>query len=114
MIMNASNPSTVWAAAFVLSGAFIVSMLPATAQAAADEFLTQKVSYADLDISKPAGAKVLYNRIVKAAYAVCPNYGSLIDNFKCIDQAIATAVKQVDSPALSALRSPSVLRVASK
>ncbi|HEY2676406.1 MAG TPA: UrcA family protein [Steroidobacteraceae bacterium] len=112
--MNASNPSTVCAAAFVLCGAFVVSMLPATSHAATDEFLTQKVSYADLDISKPAGAKVLYNRIVKAAYAVCPNYGSLIENFQCINKAIAGAVKQVDSPALSALRSPSVLRLASK
>lgn len=112
--MNASNPSTLCAASFVLCGAFVVSMLPATSHAATDEFLTQKVSYADLDISKPEGAKVLYNRIVKAAYAVCPDNGNLLDRFHCVNKAIAGAVKQVDSPALSALRSPSVLRLASK
>jgi UrcA family protein len=112
--MNASNPSTICAAAFVLCGALTVSMLPATARAADDKFLTQKVSFDDLDISKPAGAKVLYHRIVKAAYVVCPDYGNLVQQFKCVDLAIARAVKQVDSPALSAQRSPSVLRLASK
>ena len=112
--MNASIPSTLCAAAFVLCGAFIVSLLPAAARADDSGIPTRKVSYADLNISGPAGAKVLYNRIVKAAYEVCPDSGDYGRQFKCVNQAIAAAVKQVDSPALSALRTPSVLRLASK
>jgi UrcA family protein len=112
--MNSSNPSVICAAAFVLCGAFTISMLPATAQAADGNMLTQKVSYADLNISTPEGAKVLYKRIVHAAYVVCPDHGDLHETFQCVDKAIAGAIKQVDSPALSALRSPSVVRLASK
>ena len=112
--MNTSNTSAICAAAFVLSAAFTISVLPATAQAADGNTVTKKVSYADLNIQTPEGAKVLYKRIVSAAYAVCPDYGDLNETFQCVNKAIAGAIKQVDSPALSALRSPSVLRLASK
>jgi UrcA family protein len=112
--MNTSNTSTICAAAFVLSAAFTVSMLPAAAHAADDNVVSMKISYADLNIQTPEGAKVLYKRIRHAAFVVCPGYGDLQEEFKCVDQAIAGAIKQVDSPALSALRSPSVLRLASK
>jgi len=112
--MNASNPSTICAAALILCGALIASTLPTTARASDDGVPTRKVSYADLDVSRPAGAKVLYNRIVKAAYEVCPDSGVYRQQFDCVNQAISGAIKQVDSPALSALRSPSVLRLASK
>jgi UrcA family protein len=112
--MNTSNTAMICAAACALSAAFTFSMLPATAHAADDNVISMKVSYADLNIQTPEGAKVLYKRIVHAAYVVCPGYGDLQEEFKCINQAIAGAVKQVDSPALSALRSPSVLRLASK
>ncbi len=112
--MNTLNLSTICAVSFVLCGAFTISMLPATARAADGNVLTQKVSYADLNIQTPEGAKVLYKRIVHAAYAVCPDYGDLNETFRCVNKAIAGAIKQVDSPALSALRSPSVLRLASK
>lgn len=112
--MNASNPSTIGAAALILCGAFVASALPSTARAADAGVLTRTVNYADLDVSRPEGAKVLYKRIVKAAYEVCPDYGNLLDSFKCVNEATARAIKQVDSPALSALRSPSVMRLASK
>jgi UrcA family protein len=112
--MNTSNPSAICAAAFVLCGALTISMLPAAARAADDDMPTKKVSYADLNIQTPEGAKVLYKRIVHAAYVVCPSYGDLLEQMHCVNAAIAGAIKQVDSPALSALRSPSVLRLASK
>ena len=112
--MNTSNTSMICAAAFVLSAAFTFSMLSATARAADGNVLTQKVSYADLNIQTPEGAKVLYKRIVHAAYVVCPDYGDMQETFQCVNKAIARAIKQVDSPALSAQSSPSVLRLASK
>ncbi len=112
--MNTSNLSTICAASFVLCGAFTFSMLPATARAADSNMLTKKVSYADLNIQTPEGAKVLYKRIVHAAYVVCPDYGDLQETHQCVNKAIARAIKQVDSPALTAVSSPSVLRLASK
>jgi UrcA family protein len=110
--MNTSFRNTLHAASFFLCGALTLSALQATALQATradDSPPTQKVNYADLDISKPAGAKVLYGRIVAAARHVCAS-----DGYKdlaamhwvqvCTDRAIDNAVRDVDSPALSALR----------
>ena len=70
---------------------------------------TQSVSYADLDLSKPAVAQTLYKRIKAAARHVC----GPVDNYtfvtpskafrQCYEQAIADAVAQVDRPSLTAL-----------
>jgi UrcA family protein len=117
MIMNTTIQNTVRAAAFLLCGAITVCTLQVTARAA-DEPPTRKVSYADLDISKPAGAKVLYGRIARAAKEVCqfPGFEPLgmrqVVN-RCIDHAIDNAVKDVGSPALSALRPDTLIHVAS-
>jgi UrcA family protein len=69
----------------------------------------QTVSYADLDLSKPAGAQTLYKRIKAAARSVC----GPVDQYTfqmpsrvfraCFEQAIADAVAQVDRPSLTAL-----------
>jgi UrcA family protein len=118
MIMNTTIQNTARAAAFLLCGAIAMSTLQVTAHAADEGLPSKRVSYADLDISKPAGAKVLYKRIVRAAYDVCQISG--FDSFaaatlvhRCVDQAIDKAVKDVDSPALSALRPSTPLHVAS-
>jgi UrcA family protein len=118
MIMNTPIQNTARAAAFLLCGAIALCTLQVTAQAADDGLASKRVSYADLDISKPAGAKVLYRRIVRAARDVCQSTG--FDSFgaaqlmnRCIDHAIDTAVKDVGSPSLSALRPSSPLKVAS-
>lgn len=70
---------------------------------------SQTVSFADLDLSKPAGAQTLYKRIQKAARHVC----GPIDKYmyvtprkafrECYQEAIAAAVAQVDRPSLTAL-----------
>jgi hypothetical protein len=67
------------------------------------------VSYADLDLSKPAGTQTLYARIKAAARRVC----GPVDNYtfvtpsktfrKCYEKSIADAVVQVDRPSLTAL-----------
>jgi UrcA family protein len=91
-----------------------------TARAADDGVLKETVSFADLDISKPAGAKTLYGRIVTAANHVCRESASRDvfnrDGFKecrCVDLAIDKAVKDVNAPALSALWSAKAIHLAS-
>jgi UrcA family protein len=118
MIMNTNIKNTAGAAAFFLCGAIALCTLQVTARASDDGLPTQRVSYADLDISKPAGAKVLYARIVSAARHVCAlsgysDLGSMQWTNKCTDQAIDKAVKDVGAPALSALRPNSVIHYAS-
>jgi UrcA family protein len=71
-----------------------------------------------LDISKPTGAKVLYRRIVAAANRVCPanSYTYMLTQKgvrECTEHAIDKAVKDVGSPALSALRPSSAIHFAS-
>ncbi len=68
-----------------------------------------RVSYADLDISRPAGAASLYHRIEAAARKVCTpastgDYLRTRANFRaCYNKAVDAAVAQVDKPALLAL-----------
>jgi UrcA family protein len=119
MIMNTTIQNTARVAAIFLCSAIALCALQATARAADDGLPSKRVSYADLDISTPAGAKVLYRRIVRAAKDVCNSTG--LDSLgaaqltnRCIDYAIVNAVKDVGSPALSALRPSSPIRVASK
>ena len=116
--MNNTIQNTARAAAFFLCGAIAFGALQVSAQAADYALPTRKVSYADLDISKPAGAQVLYRRIVAAARQVCAFDGSkdlavLLRSDKCVDHAIDNAVKEVGSPALSALRPNAVIHFAS-
>jgi UrcA family protein len=105
-------------AALLLCGAMTVGGLQATARAADDGLPKETVSYADLDISKPAGAKALYRRIAAAARRVCSvnSYQDLAmmkQESICTDKAIDNAVKTVGSPALSALRPGSMTHLAS-
>ena len=116
--MNTTIQNTARAAAFLLCGAIALCTVQLTAQAAGDGLPSKRVSYADLDISKPPGAKVLYGRIVRAAREVCRSNGyeslgaAQLTNH-CVDFAIDNAVKDVGSPALSALRPSSAIHYAS-
>jgi len=64
------------------------------------------VQYADLDLTRPAGAQVLFRRIQSAAKLVCSPLESkelLHNRFEhCVSDAVARAVTHVDRPALSA------------
>jgi UrcA family protein len=118
MIMNNTIQNTARAAAFLLCGAIALCTLQVAARAADEGLPSRKVSYADLDISQPAGAKALYGRIVRAARAVCQYsptdpVGSTVEAARCVDHAIDKAVKDVGSPALSALRPQSAVHFAS-
>ena len=72
-----------------------------------EEILRVTVRYADLDVSHPTGAAVLYHRIHTAAKEVCAPRESLFDGGialnACIDQAVLDAVNAVNQQALSAV-----------
>jgi UrcA family protein len=63
------------------------------------------VKFADLDISNPSGAHVLYMRILAAAQVVCSYYPFATDAGKarCVRDAIAAAVAKIGEPELSAV-----------
>lgn len=116
--MSISIQNSTRVAAFFMSGLIAVGALHATAKAAEQPAPSQKVSYADLDISKPAGAAVLYRRIVRAAHQVCEdNTLKGLSTYRlinhCVDRAIDKAVNDVGSPALSALLPQKPFKVAS-
>jgi UrcA family protein len=65
------------------------------------------VSYADLDLSNPAGADTLYERIKAAARKVCAPLAtkelSRIGLWRdCYEQAVSNAVATIDRPTLTA------------
>lgn len=77
------------------------------------------VSYAELDLSKPAGAKTLYQRIKQAAFIVCGGQDSPMtwnhtQKASCIRTSVDEAVAKVNAPLLSALHQGQNTRVASK
>jgi UrcA family protein len=65
------------------------------------------VRFADLDITRSAGAATLYARITSAARAVCGpslssrEFGSSSQTRQCQEQAIERAVTDVNAPALT-------------
>jgi UrcA family protein len=77
-----------------------------------------KVSYAELDLSKQAGAQALYGRIKQAARTVCGSNDSMpwnqIDTNRCIKTAVNDAVAKVNAPLLTALHQSQNTRLASK
>lgn len=116
--MNTSIQNTARAAVLFLCSAMVWSTLHVSANAADEGLPSKKVSYKDLDISKPEGARVLYKRIAVAAHEVCEmnqikTLATIRGIERCTDRAIDKAVRDVGSPALSALRPSSALKVAS-
>jgi len=69
------------------------------------------VSFAELDLSKPAGASALYDRLQRAAAEVCglnvrtvglTGGASTASKKQCYRDALTRAVAQVDAPLLEA------------
>jgi len=87
------------------------------------EFAQRTVNFADLDLTRAAGAEALYARIRSAARQVCaPSFAnwelkSLETTRPCIDQAITRAVADVNAPLLTSYymaRSRQTIRLAEK
>ena len=77
-----------------------------SAVAAADSGAVKvTVKFADLNISSPSGARVLYERIRSAAQSACAFYWfhTDADEARCLHDAIANAVTKINQPALSAV-----------
>jgi UrcA family protein len=91
--------------AAVAAGALALAC--AQAASATDE-PTVTVRYDDLNLASPQGARVLYQRIVAAARAVCPEQNLRdVDQYRvsvaCQDRAIERAVHAVHNPHLAAV-----------
>jgi UrcA family protein len=63
------------------------------------------VHFADLDLSRPAAAQVLYARIQAAALVSCTHYffATDTDRSRCVRDAGADAVTRINQPALTAV-----------
>ena len=97
---------------FLLCGALLVIATPAAAAGLLPvnenpEFQQTTVSYADLDLSRPAGAKVMVARLRRAARAVCDD-GLFSDHTRlrrirvCVRSAMTGALEQLDAPLVTA------------
>jgi UrcA family protein len=93
----------------LLLASWLGSLGACTEAVAADQatqVLTRRVSFADLDLTRNAGAATLYSRIHLAARQVCeplvgtPILKAIEPTHRCIQAAIARAVADVNSPAL--------------
>ena len=67
-----------------------------------------KVAYAGLDVSQPVGAQLLYRRLQQAAQRVCGrldpiDVGAYQRWERCYDDALHSAVLQVNAPELLAV-----------
>ena len=92
--------------ATALCGVIVSSFAALPAAADSIALNTVRVTFGDLDVSRPQGASVLYGRIRAAAEKVCSPVGAsslaaraYLD--ACIDKAISEAVTTVDQPALT-------------
>jgi UrcA family protein len=93
--------------------------MTAPARADAEAIPAQTVRFGDLDITKPAGAQILYHRIQAAAHQVCADYTSreltrMVAAQTCVNRAIDAAVRKVNAAALTELRFGSALHLAGK
>lgn len=79
----------------------------AVANKSQDELESVAVTYAELDLSKPAGAEVLYERLQRAAKKVCGFHDRSFSLFSastktdkkvCYVDALSRAVAQIDAP----------------
>ena len=105
--MNTMTPSSSLRGliASAIFGALASSFSAVSAADAGTDSVSLTVKFADLDISKPRGAALLYARISAAAKSACSFYWfkSDADEFRCVHDAIANAVRKVNQPELFAV-----------
>lgn len=105
--MNSSNDRRFAPALAAMALACSCAIQAANA-APAEAGRTAIVSYADLDLSHPAGARQLYRRLESAARAVCGPYDvrelqRSMQVRACIERALSDAAAQIDRPLVAAL-----------
>lgn len=97
----------------LLSAVAAVASLAITGATAAGEptagGLKAKVSFGDLDLAKPQGAKTMIRRLENAASRVCggkPDIRNLAAqrfHAQCVDDALDDAIARLDAPLVSEL-----------
>ena len=107
----ARTPSR-WRIGIVHCSEILAANLAALPPAQAGDFdiPQEKVTFGDIDVSRPQGAAILYSRIKRAAGKVCAPYWATslqawVSTHDCVRSAIAQAVATVDQPALSQIYS---------
>jgi UrcA family protein len=91
--------------AFLASAAalLLASVLVVSKASAGEELRSETVKFQDLNVSAPAGAEALYNRIHAAAKRVCEQQGAWQPTvIACVKKAEATAIGKVNQPSLTA------------
>jgi UrcA family protein len=91
--------------AFLASAAAVLlaSVLVVSKASAGEELRSETVKFQDLNVSAPAGAEALYNRIHAAAKRVCEQSGAWQPTvIACVKKAEATAIGKVNEPSLTA------------
>jgi UrcA family protein len=96
-----------------LRGLIVIAIMGALASSfgvvwaadASTDSVSVNVRFADLNMSSPTGALVLYNRIQRAADNACSYYWfkTDADQNRCVQGAIANAVAKVNHPRLFAI-----------
>jgi UrcA family protein len=91
--------------ATAIFGALGSSFSAVCAADARSETVSLNVKFADLNISSPADALMLYNRIQRAAEGACSYwwFKTDADQTRCVHDAIANAVTKVNHPRLFAV-----------
>jgi len=104
--MNTSTASTGLRGliATAIFGALASSFSAVCAADPSSSSVSVTVKFADLKISNPSSALVLYERIRAAAQGACSYYWfkTDADEARCVHDAIASAVAKVNQPELSA------------
>jgi UrcA family protein len=99
---------SILAAATLIGITGMLSAANASDQRPKGELLSEKVSFADLNLNTTQGVDSLYRRISSAAGRVCASSESresaLMTVWRhCMDQAISSAVDKINNPALTAI-----------
>jgi UrcA family protein len=96
----------------MLVGSIITAAAAGVADAAgaATEVPSVVVRFTDVDLATDQGVRSLYTRIARAAHAVCPDapirdLNAAAQSRACQQQAIARAVREVNTPLLAAIYS---------
>lgn len=117
--MNSTIRTKIYTAICCLMGTAALCTALSTSVEAQDA-PSKVVRFNDLDITKPAGAKILYDRIKAAAAEVCQPpmsrepLSTVAVHRNCVQKAIDNAVMKVNSDVLTDLRFGSGIRLASK
>jgi UrcA family protein len=83
----------------------LASSFSTVSAAAVPSSASVTVTYTALELESPSGSRALYKRIRAAAQSACSYFvfATDVDEARCVHDAIARAVNEINQPALSAV-----------